>query len=56
MWSIESNNSDIDDTGVESEDENELNLALMTRVEENPSIIDIDGITASKNISDNKTI
>jgi hypothetical protein len=56
MWSVESNNSDTDGSGAESRDEKELNLALIARVEEGPSTIDIDGIITSKNISDSKTI
>jgi hypothetical protein len=34
MWSSESDDSDTDDSGVESRDEKELNLTLMARVEE----------------------
>jgi hypothetical protein len=56
MLSAESDDSGIDNSGVESRDEQDLNLALMARVEEGPSIIDIDVIIASKNISDSKTI
>jgi hypothetical protein len=33
-----------------------LKLAFMTQIEEGPSIINIDGIISSKNISDDKTI
>jgi hypothetical protein len=34
MWSFEFDDSDTDDSDAESRDEKELNLALMTRVEE----------------------
>jgi hypothetical protein len=30
IWSVESNNNDIDGSGVESGDEQELNLTIMT--------------------------
>jgi hypothetical protein len=37
-------------------DEQQLNIAPMAQIKEGPSIIDIDEIIASKNISKNKTI
>jgi hypothetical protein len=48
--------NDIDDSSVKSGDEQELNLALIARVEEGTFTIDINRISARKNISDNKTI
>jgi hypothetical protein len=52
----ESDDNDTDVSCAELGDENELNLTLMVWVEEDLSRIDIDGIIASKNILDNKTI
>jgi hypothetical protein len=56
MWRFESDNNDIDGSGIESGDEKKLNVTLMARVDDDPSPIDIDGIITSKNISSNKTI
>jgi hypothetical protein len=56
MWSIESNNNNTDCSCAKLGDELQLNIAPMAQIKEAPSIIDIDEIIASKNISKNKTI
>jgi hypothetical protein len=56
MWSSRSYDNNIDDSDAESGYEKDLNLALMTQVEEGPSTINIDGIIVSNNISDYKII
>jgi hypothetical protein len=56
MWSAESDNSDTNGSSVESDDEQELNLALMTQVKDGPFPIDINEIISNKNISEDKTI
>jgi hypothetical protein len=56
MWSVESDDNNIDDSGIKPGDEKELNLALIARVKRRSLQIDVDEIISSKNISDDKTI
>jgi hypothetical protein len=56
MWSVESDDNDIDGLGAKFGDKQELNLALMEQVKEGPSTINIDGIIVRKNISNSKII
>jgi hypothetical protein len=56
MWSAESDHIDTDDSGSDSGDDQEVNLALMAHIEDEISLINIDGIITSKNISDESTI
>jgi hypothetical protein len=56
MWSVDSDNSNTNGSGTESGEDQELNPALMAYVKDGLSPIDIDGIIASKNISDESTI
>jgi hypothetical protein len=55
-WSAESNNSDTDGSSTETGEDQELNLALMVQVEDDPSLTVIDEIIVSKNILDESTI
>jgi hypothetical protein len=48
MWSVESDDNDIDGLGAKFGDKQELNLALMEQVKEGPSTINIDGIIVRK--------
>jgi hypothetical protein len=56
MWSANSDENRVEDSGTESGEEQILNLALMTIIDEKSSPIDIDAIIASKNITDLVTI
>jgi hypothetical protein len=48
MWSVESDDNDIDGLDAKFGDKQELNLALMEQVKEGPSTINIDGIIVRK--------
>jgi alkyl hydroperoxide reductase subunit AhpC len=56
MWSAKSDHSETDGSGTDSGEDQEVNLALMTYVEDELSPINIDEIITSKNISDESTI
>jgi hypothetical protein len=56
MWSAKSDNSDTDDSGTESDEDQEINITIMVKVEDSLSPIDINKIISSKKISNESTI
>ena len=56
LWSADSDESEDDESDTESGNEQEANLALMATVDEKLTILDVDSIIASKNITDDTTI